>query len=162
MVRWHIRAHRPLFTWCSKPIAPGVIVALFFRCMGVLLNPVDGKRGIKWGLVVHTVAMFLLVTIDCCMNFCLQWISYVDNREFLGDPSTPPGPFGYQIGFLYKTPMNTVAGIMSFLNMWLADGLLVSSASNLAVGISYLGYFPSSIVVGSYTSWTTVLWPCRV
>ena len=93
--------------------------------MNVLLNPVDRTRGgIKWGLMAHTAAMFLFVTVYTTMNLDIVSVSCIDYREFPGD-NTPPGPFGYTIFHFFV--LNNVPTIMFFLNNWLADGLLVSS-----------------------------------
>lgn len=126
---------------------PGVILVLFFRCMGALLNPAGHrKEGIRWGLVAHTVAMFVFLTINVCINFALQSISYVDDREFSGGSTTPRGPYGYQAGLLRSNPMNSVPNMMFYLNLWLADGLLVSSVSNPVIRMFHTGHSPSSIV----------------
>ena len=63
------------------------------------------------------------------MSLDLQSISYVDNQEFDGGSMALPGPFGYQMGPLIEKPVTTVPNIVFFFNMWLADGLLVSSVS---------------------------------
>lgn len=90
--------------------------------MGTLLDPTNRTRGgIKWGLVVHTVAMFSFLTIYTGMNLDLQSISYVDNREF------PDAPLLYQFN-ISTTAISVVPNVMFPLNQWLADGLLVSSA----------------------------------
>jgi hypothetical protein len=108
----------------------GIIIILFFQCMGALLNPVGHTKGdIKWGLVVHTTTMFSFVTVSTAANLGLLSISYIDNREFSGNDSSPPGPFGYQF-FIFSKPINVVPYVMFFLNSCLADGLLVSSTPN--------------------------------
>ena len=90
--------------------------------MNALFNPVNRTgRGINWGLVAHTAAMFSFVTIYTALNFQLQSISYINNREYPQE-----GPFGYQF-FVESKPINVVPNIMFMLNNWLADGLLVSS-----------------------------------
>lgn len=78
---------------------------------------------IKWGLVVHTTTMFSFLTINCCMNFAIQSISYIDNRAFTRDGMFP-GPFVYQL-YIYSEPINVVPSVMFYLNNWLADGLLL-------------------------------------
>ena len=105
---------------------PGISIALFFQCAVTLLDPVNRTKGIiKWGFVVHTLAMFSLLTIAVAAHLSRQSISYIDNREFAGIDVYPPGPFrGYQ----YST--NSVANVISRvafpLNQWLVDGFLVS------------------------------------
>ena len=95
--------------------------------MAALFNPGDRTRGgVKWPLVVHTVAMFLVVTIYTATTLTLLFICYIDMREFSGVGEYPPGPYGYLL-FIYSEPLNVVASVMFLLNTLLADGLLVSS-----------------------------------
>lgn len=95
--------------------------------MDALLNPVGRtKEGIKWGLVAHTVAMFLSATIYTAINLDLQSTSSIDNREFPGDGVLFPGPLGYQF-FINSRPITIVPDTLILLNGWLADGLLVNS-----------------------------------
>lgn len=95
--------------------------------MNALLDPVGRTRGdIKWGLVLHTVAMFSFATIYTAINLDLQSVSSIDNREFPGDGLSFPGPLGYQL-FINSKPINIAPDILIFLNGWLADGLLASS-----------------------------------
>ena len=105
--------------------------------MGALLNPTGNARGyIKWGLVAHTLAMFVFVTVYATININLQSISYVDKRRFPGSGDTlPPGPLGYQF-LTYSEPISLVSSVMFQLNQWLADGLLVSSVTESLVAIS--------------------------
>ena len=118
--RTSIRGHPVKF----KP-APGVVVALFFRCMRVLLSPVDRTSGgIKWGFVAHTVAMFSFVTAYNALNLSFGPTSYIDNRDFPGDSVSPPGPLGYQLLIISST-RSVVRSVMFLFNYWLADGLLV-------------------------------------
>ena len=106
----------------------GVVIVLFFNCMGALVNPVNHRgQGIKWGLVFYTVVMFAFVTVYTAMNLNLQSISYIDNREFPGVGDVlPPGPLGYQ-WFMYSNALTIVPNLMFLLNNWMADGLLVGS-----------------------------------
>lgn len=91
--------------------------------MGALFDPANRTiGGVKWGLAAHSTAMFTFVTIYTALNLDLQSVSYIDNRAY------PTGPFGYQL-FVSSDAINTVISLMFFLNQWLADGLLVSSAS---------------------------------
>ena len=86
--------------------------------MDALFNPVKRKeRKIKWGFVVHTVAMFLFVTVNWCTNFYIQSTSFINSREFPGGPTAP----------LHSKPVKFIPQIMFFFNSWLADGLLVRS-----------------------------------
>ena len=96
--------------------------------MDALLNPANrAKGGTKWGLIVHTSAMFSLVTIFTGMTLDIQSISYIDSREFSGDTLLPPGPLGYQVR-IYSKAIGIVPSVAFLLNQWLADGLLVSTA----------------------------------
>ena len=61
----------------------GVVITLFFRCLGVLFSPANYTRdSTKWGLIVHTTVVFSLTTITTAMNLSLQSISYIDNLAF--------------------------------------------------------------------------------
>ena len=108
------------------PILLGIAVALFFQCMGALLNPINPiKRGIKWALVAHTVALFLFLTIPVGIELENLSIGYINNREFPGNDQFPPGPTGY--GDIVELKATATAFHAMFpLNQWLADGLLVS------------------------------------
>lgn len=103
----------------------GIVIVLFFQCMGALLDPVNRNReGIRWGLVAYTATSFSLVTIFTAMNLDVQSISYIDNRDFPGNDALPPGPLGYQT-LIYSKAISVVPNLMFLLNNWLADGLLV-------------------------------------
>jgi hypothetical protein len=118
--------------------------------MDALLNPASRtKEGFKWGLVVHTAAMFLFVTVFTAMSLDLPSISYVGNREFPGNDALPKGPFGYQ-SLMYSEPITVIPYVMFFSNNLLADGLLVSSISSPAVLASNTNNSSSSIVVMSF------------
>ena len=89
--------------------------------MTVLLDPANRARGgIKWGYVVHTVAMFISLMIGAVMSLYVQAFSYVEKREF------PEGPFFYQIS-VGNDAISTVPMIFGNLGQWLTDGLLVST-----------------------------------
>lgn len=103
----------------------GIVFILFFQCMGALLNPTNGTGvGTRRLLVVHTVAMFLFVTMYTAVNLQMQFTAYIDNRGFPGFGDLPPGPLGFQY-ILYHKPSGIISTIMFLLNNWLADGLLV-------------------------------------
>ena len=105
----------------------GIVVILFFQCMGALLNPAGRSReGIKWRLVAHTVAMFLIVTISTSANLDLYSISLIDNREFPGLSIFVPGPFGYQ-NYINTAAICVIPNVAFIVNTCLADGFLVSS-----------------------------------
>ena len=112
----------------------GFLIVLFFKCMAALLDPVNRKRErIKLWLVVYTVAMFSIVTVQIAIDLHIQSIGYIDNREFPGieEAQLPPGPMGYQI-FISRKVLPILSRVTFFLNAWLADGLLVSSLLDVA------------------------------
>ena len=115
---------------------PGITIAVFFRCMAALLDPVHrGGEGIKWGLVSYVVVTFSVVTILAGMRLNVEAISYIDNRRFPGVGGVlPPGPLGYQWSIYSKT-LSIVPDLMFLLNNWLADGLLVSFSYVRSPGI---------------------------
>ena len=142
----------------------GVVVALFFQCMATLLNPANPMRkGIRWALVAHTVALFLFLTIPFGIEFDYLSIEYINNREFPGDDESPPGPIGYGV-LLNLNATATVLDAMFPLNQWLADGLLVSPILNSValvynVGgsssyIAVISYIPIPRTIGSWPSYT--------
>ena len=46
-----------------------IAIILFFRCMSILLDPVNRARGdIKRLLVTHTVAIFMFLTVFTAIN----------------------------------------------------------------------------------------------
>jgi len=107
----------------------GILVVLFFRCVALLLNPINPRReGIKWGLVSYTTTMFAFATVLTGMGIQIGSISFVDNREFPGvEGLLPPGPLGYQ-DLIRPEAITIIPNLMFFLNNWLADCLLVSSS----------------------------------
>jgi hypothetical protein len=109
----------------------GIVIILFFQRMGSFLNPIDRTSGrIKCGLVVHTAAMFSVLTLNAAMSLDIYSISYVDDREFHGANHTfPPGPYGFQ-WIIYPEAISTVPNVMLYLNTCLADGFSVSPLSN--------------------------------
>lgn len=93
--------------------------------MCALLDPGDRtRRGMKWALVAHTVAMFLLLTIPVVIGLNNFPTCYINYREFPGIDGIPPGPFGY--GYIVGSNAISLVQVSMFsLNQWLADGLLV-------------------------------------
>ena len=81
--------------------------------------------------VVHTVALFLFLTIPIGIDIDYLAIEYINNREFPGNDELPPGPVGYDV-IISATETTTVFNVMFPLNQWLADGLLVCPISNSA------------------------------
>ena len=118
-----------MLTLSVRSIILGVVIVLFFQCIGSLLNPVNRTRGgIKWGLVALIAAMFAFVTIATAINLDLLSVCYVDNEAFPGiDGVVFPGPLGYQV-LIYSKAISIVPSILFLLNTWLADGLLVGFA----------------------------------
>ena len=105
--------------------------------MSVLLSPANPiKRGIKWALVAHTVAMFSFVTLSFVITQYNLSTVYIDNRGFPGNREYPPGPLGYDFFITDEAapnPLNDVLYAAFPLNQWLADGLLVGPISNLVM-----------------------------
>ena len=109
-------------TLSTRPAALGIAIVLFFQSLDALLHPTKGK--IKWGFVVHAVAMFSSLTISITIILNQLSISFIDDRDaaIITDASGKSPPF--QV--LVSTPTtHLVSGLMFPLNQWLADGLLV-------------------------------------
>ena len=124
----------------------GIVIALFFQCMMALLDPVNRAReGVKWGLVVHTTAMFSFATIYFGMGLNIQSLCFVDNREFAEGGLYSSGPTGYKI-VLYRKAISLIPNTLFLVNGWLADGLLVSSAL-ISVPQTFDICHPSSSIV---------------
>ena len=105
--------------------------------MEALFNSINRAReSIKWGLALHTAAMFTFATVYTATTLDLQSISFIDNREFPGaDGVMPSGPVGYQL-FVYSNAIGVVPRVMCLLNNWLTDGLLVGFVSNSIAEVS--------------------------
>jgi hypothetical protein len=123
-MRPFMRAHLA----CPVLSTLGMVILLFFQCMVALFNPYNHTRtGIRWGLVTHTVAMFLSVTIHTAVTLDLQFISCTSQQEFPGDGAFPG----------YNPIVHSVIPNVTFqLNQWLVDGLLVSSVLNSIVRVA--------------------------
>jgi len=94
--------------------------------MGAFFDPINrANGGVKWGLVVHTIAMFSLATAYIAMSANIQSISFIDNRDFPVTVNGVPGPVGYQF-FLGQEAIGFAPTCIILLNGWLADGLLVT------------------------------------
>ena len=100
---------------------------VFFRCMAGLFDPVH-RRGerVKWGIVSYTAVMFFLTTVLIAVNFDINSVSFIDNRQFPGGP-------GEYLETVLPMSLNPVADTMAIFNSWLADGLLVSSLFGYAL-----------------------------
>lgn len=118
----------------------GITIALFFRCIGALLNSANHRtKAVKWGLVVHTSVMFALATTCGALYADYQRISYIDNRECPNvDGLSPPGPLAYN-SLTYLDTLNVTPYLLFFLNQCLADGFLVSSMPRLIVQVPNIG-----------------------
>ena len=117
-----------------RSVILGIIVTLFFQCMAALLKSIHLRGdGVKWGLVLYTVAMFSFVTVFTAMNLILQSNSYIDKREFWSAQASGPGPYPYgpleyQSNVSCPMAFGVIPGLMFLFYYWLADGLLVSSS----------------------------------
>lgn len=128
----------------------GIVVALFFRCMGVLLSPANSiRRGVKLALVLHTAAMFAFLTIPIGMNANNLSTCYVNDREYPGNDESPAGPIGYSY-VLDRKAETFVFDAMFPLNQWLADGLLVGLVSNPVAEMIKIRSLLSCIVAMSF------------
>jgi hypothetical protein len=117
--------------------------------MGVLLNPVKPiERGIKWSLIIHTVAIFSFLTTIFAICIIYLPTEYIDNREYPAVGGNPPGPLGYQ-ATLSNDAAATVYDVMFPLNQWLADGLLVGPIWNQVASVFNVGCSFSCIVAMS-------------
>ena len=87
--------------------------------------------------MVHTVVVFLLLTMGFAIDRDTFSLSYINGREFTG---AIPGPTGFAA---YASPLRHAIGYFAYLiipfNQWLTDGLLVSTASNSAAQVSDVG-----------------------
>lgn len=125
------------------PILYGITIALFAKCIRALLSPVDRtSRSIRWGIMVHTVIMFLFVTIFVAVSFAAQPICYVDNRKYPGVNGKGPGPVGYFANIVYFKAINLIPNTMFLLNNWLADGILLHRCFALYAGSYWIIAFP--------------------
>ena len=117
----------------------GIAVALFFQCMATLLDPANPMRkGMRWALVAHTVAMLLFLTISVGIPYDEVSIEYIGHREFPGNDGLPPGPVGYDAVLTFKAAI-TIFSAMFPLNQWLSDGLLVSPILNSVASVYNVG-----------------------
>ena len=90
--------------------------------MEALIEPVDNiRRRVKWGLAIHTTALFLFLTIHTTMDLRLLSIGYIDNRNFPGT-----GPLGHDDSANFSTAFVVIYTVMFPLSQWLVDGFLVS------------------------------------
>ena len=144
--------HRPMHVHfsCSTRLL-GIVVVLFFRCLGVLLGPVNPtvQKGISWTLAAHALATFSLFTISMVVTLNNLSVIYINDREFLGNDEYPPGPTGYYL-VLVADAIDIVVAAAFPLNQWLADGLLVRSILNSVAWVFNVGRPCSCVVVISF------------
>jgi hypothetical protein len=143
-------------------IIQGIVVALFFQCVGALLNPTNRMgKGARWALMAHTVLMFSFATIAVGVSRDLLLARYIDNRAFPGgDDGLPPGPYGY--GYLTISDTSTLLGQALFpLSQWLSDGLLVGPVLNSIPRVSQrqIPQMYRCWVIYSMSYWT-MAFPC--
>jgi hypothetical protein len=119
--------HPSILISSVRSMIVGIVIVLFFQCVGALLAPADRRGGVvKWGLLIHTGAMFTFQTILIATLLDLQSVAYIDNRAFPGADGAPwAGPVAYQL-YIYSKAISVAPVITFLLNNWLADGLLVS------------------------------------
>jgi len=111
----------------------GVLTILFFRSIAALLNPVHRREGIKWRVVLYTVAMFSFATVYTMMDHRNKSNMFIDHRPGVQiGVYTYSGPLIYQT-LLRKKVLGLIPNLMFALNNWLADGLLVSSLFNASL-----------------------------
>jgi len=96
--------------------------------MATLLDPNNRmKRGVKWVLVAHTVAIFSFTTISFGAQSMRRSSAYIGNREYPGVHDVfDPGPFGYMVSE-GASAIATVDCLVVPLNQWFIDGLLVGA-----------------------------------
>jgi len=105
--------------------------------------------------------------VDTVLNYGIQSICYIDNRDFTGvNNLLPPGPFSYQ-QFIYSDAISVVPNVMFFLNTCLADGLflyrcwVIYTYNNWVIAFPCLMYLASS-ATGIMTIYYQVLPPFAV
>ena len=94
-----------------------------------LFDPINRRRdGVKWGLVLYTVAVFSVATVLTGTGLNLGSISFIDNRDYPGsvEPDIASGPLGFQLS-IYQDAVSMIPSMAFLLGYWLADGLLVCS-----------------------------------
>ena len=84
-----------------------------------------------WGLVAHTVAMFLCLTIAVAIELSRLTSYGIDDRNGIHSPTSMGifGPWEYAPGPDNWLALFILPYLVFFLNQWLADGLLVISFS---------------------------------
>jgi hypothetical protein len=146
------------FTDTRQLATLGIAIALFFQCMVSLLDPASSmKPGIKWGLVAHTVTMFVVLTMSVVINLGSVPPSWIDYRYYPGNDETFPGPVGYQV-ITWDGAINVVARVLLPFGQFLVDGLLVGPATRPAIQRSNSILTPSCTVATLSMPGTTWSW----
>ena len=119
-----------------KPEDPDVLTS----ALNALLHPFHPTtKGIRWGLVAHTVAMFSFLTTGATINREIFSYTYIDNREFHGADGSLPGAIRYLSSDVLGRKTIRYLAIPTFpFNRWLADGLLVSFPSESVARVSHV------------------------
>ena len=129
-----------------RPVDPGIVVILFFQCIGALINPAnDTRRSVKLGLAAYAVALFLIPTIPLVAGRDVFPTVFIDIRNFPGTEEYPPGPLGGAMISNASDPWVALLGIPAPVSQWLSNGFLVSSVSSSAACGRYS--HPSSYIV---------------
>lgn len=130
----------------------GVTIALFFQSLRALFYPMKGR--VTWGLVTHTVAMFLCLTISVTTELSQLAPFYIDDREYPQFTASMGilEPWEYLWGSDWPA-MSILSNLMFPLNQWLADGLLLYRCYIIYAG-NYLVIFPclmylATVVIGA-------------
>ena len=122
----HPRVVSLVLTLLILPVSLGICTGLFLQCMGALLNPVNRMRGgVRWGLAVHTIAMFSTATMKFAMEINLGFIDFTKNQEFFTNEGFIGEPTKYLSTF-FSHKIDLPLALAFPLNQWLSDGLLVS------------------------------------
>lgn len=140
--------------------------------MTTLLDPNNRtlKRGVKWVLAAHTVAIFSFTTIACGIECVRRSSAYIGNREYPGVHNVfDPGPFGYMVSE-GSSAIATVDCLVVPLNQWFIDGLLLYRCYILysmnywiiiLPGVMYLATVAMSIAY-IYENGTLLIWNPKI
>lgn len=147
--RLHLSEKGDLVGVFTSALLYGIIAVIFFRCMNALLDPTGRKqRGIRWPLVIHTVAMFSFATVSIVTDFYIHIGDLIDNRDFPGNDESPPGPFGYFLDnsdAVYLLPL-----VPLVLNGLFGDGLLLYRCHVIYAMNKWVIALPCSIYIASF------------
>lgn len=110
----------------------GVIIVLFFQCTVTLFNPVNRKKGVRWGLVAHNVAVFSLATISEAMSLVGFSYLFIDVRD-----RYKPHEWSFvSQNMTFDYVLSTISSSTFQLIQWLIDGLLLYRCS-VIYGMNY-------------------------